>query len=181
MISVKVISRGAVRRLERAAKIARGEIMTALKRAASRVQRQAKINVRQKLNTTGKSTGALSRSIITKPNNSRLEVAVGPTAIYGRIHELGGVIRPKRAKALAIPIGETKGSPKDYGDMSVVTMGNRAYLAETGNGFIVRRFILKKSVRMPKRPYMRPAYLASKPWIENDMREVVDYIMGERE
>lgn len=155
--------------------------MKALKRAASRVQRQAKINVRQKLNTTGKSTGNLSRSIITRPNDSRLEVSVGPTAIYGRIHELGGVIRPKRAKALTIPIGETKGSPKDYGQMSVIRLGNRAYLAETGDGMVRMRFILKKSVRMPKRPYMKPALEATKPWVENDLREVADYIMGERD
>lgn len=47
---------------------------------------------------------------------------------YARIHELGGTIRPKKAKALAIP------DPKKAGGV-----------------------ILVQSVTIPARPYLRPA------------------------
>ncbi|QGA56348.1 phage virion morphogenesis protein [Brucella sp. 2280] len=48
-------------------------------------------------------TGALSRSIdyIATPDS----VMIGSALVYARIHQLGGTIRPKTAKALAFMIG----------------------------------------------------------------------------
>ncbi|MRN67857.1 phage virion morphogenesis protein [Brucella sp. 10RB9213] len=48
-------------------------------------------------------TGALSRSIdyVATPDS----VMIGSALVYARIHQLGGTIRPKTAKALAFMIG----------------------------------------------------------------------------
>lgn len=48
-------------------------------------------------------TGALSRSIdyVATPHS----VMIGSALVYARIHQLGGTIRPKTAKALAFMIG----------------------------------------------------------------------------
>ena len=78
--------------LDKAAKKAHAGIMGVVKKSATRVQRGAKINVKEKLNTTGKSTGALGRSIGVKNRPADLASDIGPAVIYGRIHELGGVI-----------------------------------------------------------------------------------------
>ena len=73
-------------------------------RIATVVQREAKINVKQKLNTTGKSTGNPGRGITVIGRPGTGSAQVGPQAIYGAIHEFGGVIRPVRAKALAFTL-----------------------------------------------------------------------------
>ncbi|HAR45316.1 MAG TPA: hypothetical protein DCS05_03845 [Nitrospiraceae bacterium] len=60
------------------------------------IQSYARINVRDKLNRD--SVGTLANSIqveIVEATDVRVEKAVGPLVIYGRIHELGGVIKAK--------------------------------------------------------------------------------------
>ncbi len=90
--------------LDKAAKKAHAGIMGVVKKSATRVQRGAKINVKEKLNTTGKSTGALGRSIGVKNRPADLASDIGPAVIYGRIHELGGVIGQVRtAMQVTIP------------------------------------------------------------------------------
>lgn len=135
----------AVKRLERAAKIADQTVMRAIYKAARRVQREAKINVRQKLNTTGQATGALSRSITVTDAPGELAAAVGTSMIYGAIHEFGGVITPIHGDVLAWeePEGE---------------------------------WHFARSVTIPARPYLHPALDDNLPWIENDLREVADYL-----
>ena len=91
--------------LDKAAKKAHAGIMGVVKKSATRVQRDAKVNVKQRLNTTGKSTGALGRSISVKNRPADLASDIGPAVIYGRIHELGGVIKPVKAQRLVFEIG----------------------------------------------------------------------------
>lgn len=176
MITMKLAG-DALRRMERAAKIARASIMGAVRKAATRVQRQAKINVRQVLNTTGKSTGALSRSITTSEVPGKLAMAVGSGMIYARIHELGGVIKPQNAKHLAIPIGNLKGSPKQHKGLHLVVSRNSGLFLADSTGL---QYVLKDSVTMPARPYLTPALDDARPWIENDLRAVADYILDDR-
>jgi len=102
-IGLKVAG-NALRTIERAAKNAHATIMKGVNRAAHRVQRGAKINVKQLLITTGKSTGALGRSIAVSSNPAALEAEVGPSVIYARIHEFGGTIRPVKGQYLRIRV-----------------------------------------------------------------------------
>lgn len=148
MITLKLAG-DAFKRMERAAKIARTSVMGAVRKAATRVQRQAKINVRQTLNTTGQSKGVLSRSITTSEVPGELAMAVGSGMIYARIHEYGGVIVPVHAQKLVFP-------HKD---------GGLAFV---------------DSVTIPARPYLNPALDACRPWIENDLRDVADYVFDDR-
>lgn len=92
----------AKRVIDQAARSARAGILKVVKNAASRVQRGAKINVNQVLNTTGKSSGTLGGSITIIPNPAKLEASIGPSVIYGRIHELGGVIEDGFGKGIRI-------------------------------------------------------------------------------
>lgn len=152
MITLKLAG-DALKRMERAAKVARTSVMRAVRKAATRVQRQAKINVRQTLNTTGQSKGVLSRSITTVDvpgeGMSDFAMAVGSGMIYARIHEYGGVIVPVHAQKLVFP-------HKD---------GGLAFV---------------DSVTIPARPYLNPALDACRPWIENDLRDVADYVFNDR-
>lgn len=64
------------------------------------VEAHAKVNV---MNTFKNVNGNLANSIQTTLESSsadHAEVAVGPTAIYGRIQELGGTVKPLTAKKL---------------------------------------------------------------------------------
>lgn len=173
----------AVKRLERAAKIADQTIMRAIYKAARRVQREAKINVRQKLNTTGQATGALSRSITVTDVPGELAAAVGTSMIYGAIHEFGGTIEPVRSRYLTVPISNAArqhtGSARDFPKpLRVVKTKNGAlYLAEFGEDhYMAVHYALRESVTIPERPYLHPALDDNLPWIENDLREVADYI-----
>jgi len=66
------------------------------------IEANAKINVERVF--SNKSKGGLAGSIqvvISKTGDTVAEVDVGPTIVYGRIHELGGVILPVYAKLLS--------------------------------------------------------------------------------
>jgi len=138
----------ALKRMEKAARIAQQRIDKVVRKAANRVLRQAKVNVRQVLNTTGKSTGRLSGSITTADvPGELLSRAIGTDVIYARIHEYGGVITPVNAQKLVFP-------GKDGG------------------------LVFADSVTIPARPYLRPALDAVAPQIAEDFEAEIDYIFG---
>ena len=68
------------------------------------IEGNAKINVEKTFSS--KSTGSAGlggsiQTVVSKSSDKIAEVDVGPTVIYGRIHELGGVILPVHAKLLS--------------------------------------------------------------------------------
>jgi phage gpG-like protein len=65
--------------------------------------------------------GELKKSVVDHVTDEYVEV--GSPLVYARIHQLGGIIRPKRAPALAIPIGGGK-----VIKLQKVTMPARPYL-----------------------------------------------------
>jgi phage gpG-like protein len=83
---------------------------------------------------------------------------------YARIHEEGGVIRPVNAKYLAIPlpIARTAAGVSRYASPRQVPVPLRFAQSKGGNPLLVDGkgrpwFVLRKSVRMPARPYLAPA------------------------
>jgi hypothetical protein len=92
---------------------------------------------------------------------------------YGRIHEYGGEIRPKKAKHLWLKqwggradkfrrmtptefIKEKNSNPKEY--KIFMSKKNNLIAAYTpANGDIVPLFVLRQRVTIPERPYLRPA------------------------
>ena len=91
------------------------------------VETFAKINAERKF--SAKATQTLAGSIQTtldKADGNSAYVNVGPTVVYGRIHELGGIIKPVIAKTLH-------------------------WINDAGE------HVFAKLVKIPARPYLRPA------------------------
>jgi phage gpG-like protein len=88
--------------MKRMGAAARGEALADTVEAGARViETYAKINVEKTFSND--STGGLAGSIIVNmlgASANKAEAEIGPTKIYGRIQELGGVIKPVHAKML---------------------------------------------------------------------------------
>lgn len=120
-----------------------------------------------------KMTGTLGRSIqidSTDPDKLR----VGTNMVYAKIQEFGGVIKPKKARSLIVPVNDEarkylrmnpKGPSGDKTFNVVRGKDRKMYLVKTklvGRGKKKRLvndavFALRRSVRLPARPYMKPA------------------------
>lgn len=105
-------------------------------------------------------TRQLSRSVhqeVTERAADHATVDVGTDLEYGPIHEFGGTIQAKSGKYLAIPVGSYSytGSPRKYGDLNVrkTAAGNLVMVDSAG----IVQYVLKRSVEIPARPYLRPA------------------------
>ena len=124
-------------------------------------------------------TGRLKNSI--QIDGSRLKdknpmVRIGTNLVYARINEFGGRIGPRNAKALAVPIGvEGRRASRQAGgsirhlDLAYIPRNGKAPLRARVNmdGSIKPLFVLKKSVTIPARPYMRPSLeLAKKKMVK---------------
>ena len=110
------------------------------------IEAQAKINVEKTFShksTGGAGLGGSIQTIVSTATEIKAEVDVGPTVIYGRIHELGGIILPVKAKMLSWMDDDT---------------GER---------------IFAKMVQIPARPYLRPAFDEHKDEIADAMMHQV--------
>lgn len=118
-------------------------------------------------------SGALRNSIrsvvrdISGVGQSEMELSAGGRfggndVRYARIHELGGTIRPKRANNLAIPTSAAKTaagvsrvpSPRDMALSWAPMKGGPGMLVDESG---TPMFILRKSVTIPARPYLKPS------------------------
>ncbi len=130
-------------------------------------------------------TGNLMNSIATSKKvevtaDGSITGTIGSVGIiYAAIHEFGGTIVPKNKQFLAIPTEENRrpdGSP-------IVTTGQLQIYQKMGLAFIDKgvifqreskdappqaMFILKRSVDIPARSYIRPALAAKKDQILKD-------------
>ena len=119
-------------------------------------------------------TGNLGKSITQEVKDGGagvIEGRIGPTMIYGRIHEMGGLVSPVRRKYLAIPLdaaktkaGVARGGPLDYADTFVAKTrsGKLLIMQRQGKG-AVPLFALVSQVRIPARPYLAPSARAAMP------------------
>ena len=98
-------------------------------------------------------SGELANSLKYRHIND-YTIEIGPGVIYGHIHEVGGIIRAKNAKNLAIPIGDRKLGPRQYTDLRFAMYGHKKFLVDkTGKP----QFVLKREVTIPKRPWLYPS------------------------
>lgn len=84
--------------------VGRGGLLKAAKAGGYVIEGNAKVNVNKTFSDESSGGAGLGGSIQTtvkKSTETRAEVNVGPTVIYGRIQELGGVILPVHAKVLS--------------------------------------------------------------------------------
>jgi phage gpG-like protein len=87
-----------LRKMQRAARAE--ALIDAVEAGARVIETNAKINVEKTFSFM--SSGGLAGSIIveTSGNGNHAQSKIGPTKIYGRIQELGGLIKPVHAKML---------------------------------------------------------------------------------
>jgi phage gpG-like protein len=116
----------------------------------------------------GTVTGNLRRSITATPAKNGRAI-VGTNALYARIHEQGmDVLKPTTKKYLTIPVSVAAAKMRsNTGDLRTQNLTFRkgpnrgvAFLFRTTKGKNARSelmFVLKRSVRMPPRPFLRPA------------------------
>ena len=108
----------------------------------------------KKKGTTLYQRGRLSKSIKYRIDGAAVVISAGSADVpYARIHHEGGVIRPKNAKYLAIPLtAQAKVyKPRDYPGETFIAKGI-IFLKEGAQ--ITPLYALKKQVTMPARPYM---------------------------
>jgi len=104
-------------------------------------------------------TRHLTNATTTAPEGTDA-VTIGPrNVIYATIHEYGGTITPKQAQFLAVPLtGEAKNarSPRRMPGLTVrISKGGKSGVLLAGD---VAQYALVKSVKIPARPYVRPAF-----------------------
>jgi phage gpG-like protein len=171
--------------IKRVKKDLRRASLLTLVELAQYAQVEAIRNVKRNFGGRGhKLTGQLMNSIYYEFEGTVKPVAyLGTRGIpYGRIHELGGTIKPRAANWLWQPMPEKKGrfkrlTPSEfyknytkrgsrYGFIN--TRDNKGHLAiyeqKPGPDDVVRfkvLFMLRKKVNIKKRPYLRPAVEAA--------------------
>lgn len=137
-------------------------------------------------------TGTLRRSIVvdTTELETRNAIKVGSNLVYAPIHEFGGTITPKRVKYLPVPFpGMAKRAKQIRAAAGGSLRGANLDLVKSkrGNLLLVEKnedrsftpvFILKKSVRIPARPYMRPAFAESRDQVNGVFRRVFASAFG---
>lgn len=161
-----------------------GALENALLAGALPIQNQVKENIYAKLNTTGLAGGMLSSSILVKPADDntadRVFVKIGTKLEYAAIHEFGGTIVPKKAKFLTIPLTDAArnvdGARSWPGKLkAVINASGQGGVLLDENG--TAQFALTKSVTMPARPYMRPAFDEKKGEAVQDFVDALNAII----
>jgi HK97 gp10 family phage protein len=108
-------------------------------------------------------TRTLSRSLtqeVEEQSPEHVTVAIGTNLVSAKIHEYGGTITPKNGKYLAIPLSKTAraaGSPRKFPLVLHLVKGgsgNLVLVSDEGEA----HYVLMKSVYIPAKPYLRPAY-----------------------
>jgi len=127
-------------------RLPRRELPASLKRSAIRLQKEAR-------RRAPKGKGNLTAAIVAKADGAD-GVTLSMPLKYAP-HEFGGVIRPKNAKALKVPLGG--GAPSTADLFLLVAKDGRRYLA-TGRGAGLKlRYILLKSVTITGKGFMAGA------------------------
>jgi hypothetical protein len=181
--------RAAVTRLQRAPAAVQAGMTAGLRRGVIRVHGDAVQRLRGG-NPLRTRTGNLARALFWRVEQSA-EAIVGRVgydrakAIYGRIQELGGVITPKRAKHLTIPVGaaltgsgvprftarDLLANPKAFGFRSAfVTPRHTAIVGVRADRSLEALFALKDRVELPARPVLGPALHDNEDQLRADIR-----------
>ncbi len=126
-------------------------------------------------------TGQLRRTQYYKVKQSGDKIIgiQGAKVPYGRAHELGAVIRPKTGQWLTIPLdaaktasGVARGSARSFKNTFFFRFGG-LFIAQKKNDQIIPLFILKKQVKIPKRPFLRPGIMEKLPFIRREILKEV--------
>ncbi len=98
-------------------------------------------------------SGKLINSIKYRTQGQKVIISAGGGLKYAAIQHQGGVIRPRKAKYLAIPLTKAAQvkSPRDF-ENTYIHKG--VIFLKVDGGKDIALYALKKSVTLPARPYM---------------------------
>ena len=139
-------------------------------------------------------TGNLARSVEGRYEEVdglpiiRVGVFRSPAREYAKIHEFGGVIKPKKARSLAVPVGSKAvtpagvpryASPREYpGELQFIPIlrGNVVGILvdpkerrKADEGRMKATYLLLRRVKVKPRPYLRPGVMAYLPELVKDV------------
>lgn len=144
-------------------------LVTVVQAGGTVVVAHAKDNIRKQglMRTRNMSRSIHQEVVESMPEKATVEV--GTNVVYGPIHEFGGTIQARESKYLAIPVGTRRGSPLKHNDLNVrkTAGGNLVMVDESG----IVQYVLKTSVEIPARPWLRPAADENHNEIANAMAE----------
>jgi len=166
-------------RLDALARTLPAELRRAAVATALDAEAEAKQNATTTLNVrTGRLRASIAGTVEGEGGNISIVLRAGTAdgrVPYARIHEEGGTIRPKSGRFLKIPVGPAltgagvaRGGGKS--GLHFIARGAGGLLADA-EGRIW--FVLKPSVRIPARPYLRPALDAVQPRLIDRLQRII--------
>lgn len=195
-------ARELVVRLEGAPAVVIGTLRAQLNKAAVRLYNLASQKVNNQLLQVR--TAHLARALFwrVEPVTGGFLARIGvdtAKARYGRAHELGAVITPKRAKNLTIPVGEAltkSGVPRFtarefigatrsggsglYGfTSSFVNKNKTAVLGVRKSGDVEPVFLLRPRVELPERPFLASSLDENRERVMGDLQASVEAALRE--
>ncbi len=123
----------------------------------------------------------LRRNITGKTFRDKLIYSIIGTGIFGKkgvkyasILEKGGTIRPKKAKALTIPLPGVKGKASNFPDSFIIKSkaGNALIVQKKGKSGLKPLFVLKKSVKIPAFHWLSDSIKDMKPDLFRSLKPV---------
>lgn len=127
-----------------------------------------------------KSTGQLKRNVgyHAKLGTHGPQVAVGTgikerglkTVKYARIHEKGGNITPKKAKALTIPFRGVKGRARNYPGTFIIKAKGKAFLVRRAGKGLEWLYTLKQKVHIPARHWLSRSIKDMTPYLNTCLK-----------
>lgn len=151
-------------------------VTKAITRGVLRVETAIKLNLSGKVLhvQTGRLRTSIRHKVKQMRGGKRIVGMIGTNVVYAMIHEFGGTIVPKTGKFLTIPAEGVLGSARDYDNTYPVIQGDKGRIMQKqGNGKARVLFWLVRSVRIPERPYIRPAIRDTRLNVENDLRTIL--------
>jgi len=113
-----------------------------------------------------------------------LFVSAGTNIAYGRIHEYGGTIEGSPWLTIPLPAAQTasgvlRARARDWVDTFFRTSSNgNLILFQKRGKEAVPLFVLKHSVTIPKRPYMKPTLAEKRQTILSELQSALKRVIG---
>ncbi len=121
----------------------------------------------------------LRRSITGRTFKDQLIYAIIGSGIFGRkgvkyarILEKGGIIKPKKAKMLTIPLPGIKGKAANFPNAFIIKSkkGNSLLVEKKGEKGLRPLFVLKKQVKIPAFHWLRDSIKDMKPELARSLK-----------
>ena len=155
-----------------------------LLKAMKQVAQDARSNVDSTFskNSTGRLRSAIEAGVTEEGGALTGFVRVDEkTAPYASAQEWGATIRPRRSKYLTVPLRGTPRQPAStFPNTFVRRVHEKLFLFQKNGKNIRALFVLKKEVKIPKRPFMEPALEKNRDAILETVEREIDRVFSNK-